>query len=430
MSRFTNISEKLEDYFKDRIFLEWKEVHELFIQLRESVSQDIPPEAISIYEIMNIPMKSKRFKSQKKSQEIRVIKKSIANSKKELDTLIKELESKIEEINDSTTSNHKESLSNFFFESRPWSSRNLRRRYKNQKEISHEKETVDLLRNCSQIKDSDGSIKNHLGEDFDDQGLKLQCILCSICREKNLDHETISHVVSFFRNCIDPILIVEENIDKMQVVLSEASRQKLLLERPKARKKEYYENHEYFTNEEKILYEQYSDVILEYSNRLEKLRILEEAFRAPGNALRKQGVKKVFKGSNMKRINWSPLEEYGTGGKTTDLHSLFPLFKNIFGEELDWQRVMSIEELKPSSVYIGNNDFRGYICFIFESANLAVLEKPIYGNATYILPKNNWKELSKLTRTTLLKEYPEVNRCIHYDLDSWIASVKQFVVVQ
>ena len=170
----------------------------------------------------------------------------------------------------------------------------------------------------------------------------------------------------------------------------------------------------------------------EYNERLEVVKKLNDRFEKlksqGGNALRKQGYSKLnpvkFK---VNYIGWKLLEEYDHIGTKGSKESLLSYFKEVFQDEFDRQRIEAIYELQPSEIYIGGNELRGYICFLFENVQLAVLEKPIYGNATYLLPKDSWKELSRLTRTTLLREYSEVKRCIHYDFDSWIAEVKQYL---
>lgn len=50
----------------------------------------------------------------------------------------------------------------------------------------------------------------------------------------------------------------------------------------------------------------------------------------------------------------------------------------------------------------GVNGFKGYYAYLYD--NYCVLESAFYGNATYIIPKDNWEELSQKTKRELFDE--------------------------
>lgn len=73
-----------------------------------------------------------------------------------------------------------------------------------------------------------------------------------------------------------------------------------------------------------------------------------------------------------------------------------PEFKNRVIERMEF-----LETLNPKSYILGLNKFSGYFGAYFED-NLVLLENLKYGNAIYILFEG-WEELSKLSRTELLR---------------------------
>lgn len=81
--------------------------------------------------------------------------------------------------------------------------------------------------------------------------------------------------------------------------------------------------------------------------------------------------------------------------------------------EYDLERLEHIKTLKPSTCYIGFEEFIGYVVFCFDYTEKAILENPIKGNAIYLI-NNNWPELSKLTKRELLSYHSDrVTRIIH-----------------
>lgn len=85
------------------------------------------------------------------------------------------------------------------------------------------------------------------------------------------------------------------------------------------------------------------------------------------------------------------------GAKTTDTYDIF--------------RLNYLEEYKAEEIVEGVNGFNGYYAFVFEK--YCVLESAVYGNATYIIPKENWKILSQKTKRELFAEKKVVARIEH-----------------
>lgn len=84
--------------------------------------------------------------------------------------------------------------------------------------------------------------------------------------------------------------------------------------------------------------------------------------------------------------------------------------------DYDLSRLTVLFSLKPIAVYKGKNSFNLYHAFIFDHTKNIVLECPKIGNAMYIL-RDNWKELSKLTKSELIEQHKEsISRIVHHDI--------------
>lgn len=80
--------------------------------------------------------------------------------------------------------------------------------------------------------------------------------------------------------------------------------------------------------------------------------------------------------------------------------------------QLQRYRFKTIIQYKPDLVYYGNGGFHGYLVFVFKKKNLVLMENMIYGNATYVF-RDNWEELSKLSKAEIIKQNLQENRLIH-----------------
>ncbi len=99
----------------------------------------------------------------------------------------------------------------------------------------------------------------------------------------------------------------------------------------------------------------------------------------------------------------------------------WPVIYNFYGAmqkrsktKIEMERIESIKKLKPKKIFLGLDSFRGYVAFVFPKKT--VLECPKYGNAIYVFPTKHWKDLSKLSKTKLLKKHSkQIHRIRHAD---------------
>ena len=80
--------------------------------------------------------------------------------------------------------------------------------------------------------------------------------------------------------------------------------------------------------------------------------------------------------------------------------------------QLQKYRFKTIIKYKPDFVYYGNGGFHGYLVFIFRKKNLVLMENMVYGNATYVF-RDNWEELSKLSKAEIIKHNLQEKRLVH-----------------
>ena len=87
-------------------------------------------------------------------------------------------------------------------------------------------------------------------------------------------------------------------------------------------------------------------------------------------------------------------------------------------------RFETINRYKPEFVAVGEAGFRGYVVFGFPDKNLHVFESAYTGNATYVF-RENWEDLSKLTKADILNESLHHARVVH--LNSWSGHVQNIL---
>ena len=75
-------------------------------------------------------------------------------------------------------------------------------------------------------------------------------------------------------------------------------------------------------------------------------------------------------------------------------------------------RFKTIIQHKPDLVYYGKGGFHGYLVFVFKKKNMVLMENMIYGNATYVF-RDNWEELSKLSKAEIIKHNLQEKRLAH-----------------
>jgi hypothetical protein len=82
-------------------------------------------------------------------------------------------------------------------------------------------------------------------------------------------------------------------------------------------------------------------------------------------------------------------------------------------KRFEFDRIEKVHSLCPDKAYTGEEDFYGYVIFLFERFGRAVLECPISGNAIYII-EDNWLSLSRRSKADLIWDYSDnVTRIVH-----------------
>jgi len=79
----------------------------------------------------------------------------------------------------------------------------------------------------------------------------------------------------------------------------------------------------------------------------------------------------------------------------------------------DIDRLHKVYSLNADEIYIGIEEFKGYVVFYITGIETAILECPIQGNAIYVFQKN-WFKLSKLSKSALMSgQKDNILRIIH-----------------
>ena len=84
------------------------------------------------------------------------------------------------------------------------------------------------------------------------------------------------------------------------------------------------------------------------------------------------------------------------------------------GEDIDTYDVFRLKYIEKYHAEIrveGINGFKGYYAYVFKKH--CVLESAVYGNATYIIPKENWEILSQKTKKELFNEGYVIKKIAH-----------------
>ncbi len=79
-----------------------------------------------------------------------------------------------------------------------------------------------------------------------------------------------------------------------------------------------------------------------------------------------------------------------------------------------------MEKFKAEMIGEGINGFKGYFAYVFSI--LCILESVVYGNATYVIPRDNWEILSQKTKKELFDEEKVVAKISH--TEKWSQKVR------
>lgn len=116
-----------------------------------------------------------------------------------------------------------------------------------------------------------------------------------------------------------------------------------------------------------------------------------------------------------KVVNWLILpagtysqEELKEKIKQTVSKKLSKTVKPVIEKRLD-----KIASYQYTGVVIGVGGYKGYVIYHFPQKNISVLESDSPNNATYVFNNANWEELSKKTKTEIIKSDLAIRRIIH-----------------
>lgn len=120
------------------------------------------------------------------------------------------------------------------------------------------------------------------------------------------------------------------------------------------------------------------------------------------------GVVGIEKAIKRRRCNWEILPPGEMPSKHVEKQSKA---MNQSTDTYDIERLNYVETYNALEMIEGINGFRGYYAYLYK--NYCVLESAFYGNATYIIPKDNWEELSQRTKRELIDEKKLVGKIDH-----------------
>ena len=120
------------------------------------------------------------------------------------------------------------------------------------------------------------------------------------------------------------------------------------------------------------------------------------------------GVIRIEKTIKRKRCNWEMLPPGEMPSKHIE-KQVESMNQNI--KAYDIARLNFIEKYNATMVVEGINGFNGYYAYLYEKC--CVLESAFYGNATYIIPKDNWEKLSQKTKIELIDEKQLIAKINH-----------------
>lgn len=126
-----------------------------------------------------------------------------------------------------------------------------------------------------------------------------------------------------------------------------------------------------------------------------------------------QNTYRVIQQPEVQRLNWRLL---GTATGEVTLEGIMRYLAGVRscprGLGIDTSRISFVLDQHPDRIFIGLDEFDGYLAFIFEASGKTIMENPREGNAIYIF-ENDWKELSKLSKTEIARSRCNYKRIVH-----------------
>jgi hypothetical protein len=121
--------------------------------------------------------------------------------------------------------------------------------------------------------------------------------------------------------------------------------------------------------------------------------------------------------NKIKRCNWELLPP-GIKAKVEERNKQTK--QNNKRKGFDQLRLDTLDSYNPLEIFVGTGGFTGYYAYIFEKT--CYLENAVYGNATYVVPKDNWKDLSQLSKNQLLATRKVIDKITHNS--EWLNKLK------
>ena len=126
--------------------------------------------------------------------------------------------------------------------------------------------------------------------------------------------------------------------------------------------------------------------------------------------------------STRKRLAWTALPT-GVQPFAAVLDHFTRIAQSRPERAIDLERLRQIAGLGPDEIWLGRDEFTGYAVFVFRAAGVSVLDCPVYGNAIYVIEREQWEVLARRTKVELLRDHSaRVRRIVHRG--DWLARLE------
>lgn len=131
--------------------------------------------------------------------------------------------------------------------------------------------------------------------------------------------------------------------------------------------------------------------------------------------------------SNVKKLSWKILPKGEQIWKNVEKHIEEIIASKNLSDEVKqeiFSRIQLLTNSKKDFVAYGEEGFKGYLIFGFENKAIFICESVYIDNATYVFG-NDWEELSKMTKSEILKGNRHKEKIIHNK--SWISRINELI---
>jgi hypothetical protein len=184
---------------------------------------------------------------------------------------------------------------------------------------------------------------------------------------------------------------------------------------------EWLRNHQSWMEEDAL----YERMLPEFNKKTRRHGELLEAYKESVPLkkivvrLSKEIKRAIEVGGTIERVNWKLLPK-GEGLGDAFRNHLEGVRRQTRGKQYDPGSLDKNWTLRPERIFVGQDEFDGYYVFVFEKYPVAVLECPWVGNALYLISKDRWVALSRLSKSSLLdSDCRDVERLIHGPSGDW-----------